>query len=207
MQLFKTFQILVEQMAAGHFGVCDAHINVSNLLQVPLLQCKLTGESLLATRETGFIAWRASWRFSCNKMSVSQFRVCILWRTRPLLSLKASPSESLLTWSAVVKWGGLAFGAFPGCVTRCFTHESDNLRHAMSPKQGEEGASGGAFRLGQSLHCVVMWLAFRCSSERCRRWTETQQLFLQWPRTDKLQRDFHVLTLVAVTVAAGTRCH
>ena len=22
------------------------------------------------------------------------------------------------------KWDGLAFGAFPGCVTRCFTHES-----------------------------------------------------------------------------------
>ena len=28
--------------------------------------------------------------------------------------------ESLLTMSAVVKWDGLAFGAFPGCVTRCF---------------------------------------------------------------------------------------
>ena len=29
--------------------------------------------------------------------------------------------ETLLTSSAVVKWDGLAFGAFPGCVTRCFT--------------------------------------------------------------------------------------
>ena len=29
--------------------------------------------------------------------------------------------ESLLTTSAVVKWDGLAFGAFPGCVARCFT--------------------------------------------------------------------------------------
>ena len=29
--------------------------------------------------------------------------------------------ETLLTWSAVVKLDGLAFGAFPGCVTRCFT--------------------------------------------------------------------------------------
>ena len=66
------------------------------------------------------------------------------------------------------------------------THESDDLRHAMSPffslsffffgraknlgiceatkdrsgasskKQGEEGAAGGAFRLGQPSHSVVM---------------------------------------------------
>ena len=35
--------------------------------------------------------------------------------------MKASPSETLLTWSAVVKWDGLASGAFPGCVIRCFT--------------------------------------------------------------------------------------
>ena len=52
-------------------------------------------------------------------------------QTRPLLclssgsvsvwSLKASPSETLLTSSAIVKCDGLAFGAFPGCVTRCFT--------------------------------------------------------------------------------------
>ena len=51
----------------------------------------------------------------------SQFRVCVLWRTRPLWSVKASPSETLLTWSAVVKCDGLDFGAFPGCVIRCFT--------------------------------------------------------------------------------------
>ena len=48
-------------------------------------------------------------------------QVCILWRTRPLWSSKASPSETLLTSSAVVKCDGRAFGAFPGCVTRCFT--------------------------------------------------------------------------------------
>ena len=29
--------------------------------------------------------------------------------------------ETLLTSSAVVKWDSLAFGAFPGCVVRCFT--------------------------------------------------------------------------------------
>ena len=29
--------------------------------------------------------------------------------------------ETLLTSSTVVKWDGLAFGAFPGCLTRCFT--------------------------------------------------------------------------------------
>ena len=52
---------------------------------------------------------------------VSQFRVCVLWRTRPLWSVKASPSESLLTSSVVVKCDSRAFGAFPGCVSRCFT--------------------------------------------------------------------------------------
>ena len=29
--------------------------------------------------------------------------------------------ETLLTASVVVKWDGLAFEAFPGCITRCFT--------------------------------------------------------------------------------------
>ena len=54
--------------------------------------------------------------------SNSHFRVCILRRTRPLQSSKAkSFRETLLTTSAVVKCDGLAFGAFPGCVTRCFT--------------------------------------------------------------------------------------
>ena len=52
---------------------------------------------------------------------MSQFRVCVLWRTRPSWSLKASPSETLLTTSVLVKCDGLAFGSFPGCVTRCFT--------------------------------------------------------------------------------------
>ena len=56
-----------------------------------------------------------------HTFAVSQFRVCILRRSRPLRSLKASPSETLLTASVVVKWDGLAFGALPGCVTRCFT--------------------------------------------------------------------------------------
>ena len=32
-----------------------------------------------------------------------------------------SSGVTLLTTSAVVKWDSLAFGAFPGCVTRCFT--------------------------------------------------------------------------------------
>ena len=32
--------------------------------------------------------------------------------------------ETLLTWSAVVKCDGLAFGAFPGYVPRCFTFTS-----------------------------------------------------------------------------------
>ena len=53
-------------------------------------------------------------------LTVSHFRVCILWRTRPLWSSKASPSETLLTSSAVVKWDDLFFGAY-SCITRCFT--------------------------------------------------------------------------------------
>ena len=56
----------------------------------------------------------------CLTVAVSQFRVCVLWRTRSLWCLKASPSETLLTSAAVVKCGGRASGAFPGCVTRCF---------------------------------------------------------------------------------------
>ena len=49
----------------------------------------------------------------CFKIcAVSQFRVCVLWRTRPLRSSKASPSE--LIW--MVR-----------------TIERDDLRHAMSP--------------------------------------------------------------------------
>ena len=47
--------------------------------------------------------------------------------------------ETLLTLSAIVKCDGLAFGAFLGCITSCFTltsqfsHESVDLRHEMSP--------------------------------------------------------------------------
>ena len=53
-------------------------------------------------------------RQSCVRqtVAVSQFRVWILWRTRPLWSLKARPSQTLLTSSAVVKWDGLALEAF-----------------------------------------------------------------------------------------------
>ena len=61
-------------------------------------------------------------KMECSRtLAVSQFRVCLLWRTLPSWSLKASPSETLLTSSAAVKCVGLAFGAVPGCVTRCFT--------------------------------------------------------------------------------------
>ena len=67
--------------------------------------------------------------------AVSQVRVRILWRTRPLWLLKASPSETLLTTWAVVKCDGLAFGAFPVSVTRCFTLTSWflNVHHTMLP--------------------------------------------------------------------------
>ena len=35
--------------------------------------------------------------------------------------------ETLWTVSSVVKWDGLVFGAFPGCITRCFTFTSQFL--------------------------------------------------------------------------------
>ena len=58
---------------------------------------------------------------SCTTTAVSQC-VCILWRI-PAFAVFEGESfrETLLTASAVVKCDGLAFGAFPGCVTRCFT--------------------------------------------------------------------------------------
>ena len=56
------------------------------------------------------------WHMLClSSRSASSEGPGTLWST------KASPSETLLTSSAVVKWDGLVFGAFPGCVTRCFT--------------------------------------------------------------------------------------
>ena len=47
--------------------------------------------------------------------------------TVELYSWPASFRETLLAASAVVKWDGRAFGAFPGCVTRCFTLTSGFL--------------------------------------------------------------------------------
>ena len=69
---------------------------------------------------------------SCLTAAVCQFRSASseglgLWRTRPLKDSACvvfegeSFRETSLTSSAVVKCDGLAFGAFPGCVTRCFT--------------------------------------------------------------------------------------
>ena len=68
--------------------------------------------------------------------------------------------EFLLTSSAAVKCDGLVFGAFPGCVTRCFTltsrflpqaRESDDLRQAMSPFSLFLSSFSGAQRI---LGCV-----------------------------------------------------
>ena len=81
---------------------------------------------------------------------LSQCLVCPLWDTvetwqcnmrdcccvsiQGLHPLKDSAFEvsegesfTLLITSAVVKWDGLAFRAFPGCVTRCFTLTSQFL--------------------------------------------------------------------------------
>ena len=63
--------------------------------------------------------------------------------------------ETLLTWSAVVKCDGLAFGAFPGCITRCFTLTSRFLPprpakvtiYAMSPVSLFHSSFSGAQRI------------------------------------------------------------
>lgn len=111
MQLFKTLQILVERMAPGTIvkrvisGFVMVIKNYSTVLQMPLSQCKITGKSLsgpsasrdvvvacLTSTEAGFKACRSSWRLGCNTVAVSPFKICSL--RRPLLSLKASPSEA-----------------------------------------------------------------------------------------------------------------
>ena len=73
--------------------------------------------------------------------AVSQFRACILQRTRLLQSLKVSPSETLLTTSAVVKCDGLwsiswmdhqMFYSYT-TISAAQARESEDLHHAMSP--------------------------------------------------------------------------
>ena len=64
----------------------------------------------LTTMEAAFNACRSSWRFGRNTVAVSQFRVCSL-RRRVLQRDLRRPRQ----------WDALTFGAFPGCVTRCFT--------------------------------------------------------------------------------------
>ena len=57
-------------------------------------------------------------------MSNSYFQLLTAASPRPdrvCIPRSASPSETLLTSSAVVKWDGRDFGAFPGCITKCFT--------------------------------------------------------------------------------------
>ena len=58
--------------------------------------------------------------FRLEIIAVSQFRVCILRRTFAVFEGE-SFRETLLTLIIVVTWDGLAFRAFPGCVTSCFT--------------------------------------------------------------------------------------
>ena len=102
-------------------------------------------------------------------VAVSQFRVCVLSRTRPLWSLKAeSFRETSLTSSAVVKCDGRAFAASPGYITRCFTltsRESGDLRHAMSPFSlflsfFLSSFSGSQRILGKKEH---LWAALWCN--------------------------------------------
>ena len=112
-----------------------------------------------------------------TSITVSQFRVCILRRTRPLWSSKAV--------STVVKWDGLAFGVFPyimifglwkwrstprdvSIFSLSFfffghaknlgiceaTYVKDSSR-ASSKKREKKAAFGRAFRLRQLLRGVV----------------------------------------------------
>ena len=113
-----------------------------------------------------------------HHVKTSQFRVCILWRTWSLWSLwsvTASPSETLLTWSAVVKWDGLAFGAFPGCVTRCFTltfffscvqRILGNVRPVHPPEMEKK----------EPLEDPSDWDRLQMLLWRMQTWTETQQV-------------------------------
>ena len=66
---------------------------------------------------------------------MSQFRVCILRRTWPLRSLKASPSETLLTSSSFWSISWLRHQMFYPYVTisAAQVRESDDLHHTMSP--------------------------------------------------------------------------
>ena len=73
------------------------------------------------------------WRAFClqqicihkDKQRVGELWNCCCVSIQGLDPLKDSafvgPSETILTSSAVVKCDGRAFGAFPGCVTRCFS--------------------------------------------------------------------------------------
>ena len=65
-------------------------------------------------------------RCAADSVSVSQFRSASSEGPR-LRGLWRRVLRTLLTSSAVVKRDGLNFGAFPGCVTRCFTLTSQFL--------------------------------------------------------------------------------
>ena len=99
-------------------------------------------ELIYWTIKTAPSQWNRSRRdlnFSLTSVSSQLFcctkKGCIQVQGRPasseglgsLWSVKASPSETLLTWSAVVKCDGPACAAFPGCITRCFTLTSQFL--------------------------------------------------------------------------------
>ena len=104
----------------------------------------------------------------------------------------------------------LASGAFPGCITRCFTSRflpprpakvaiyATRCRHFLSFSffgrtnnlgicEATKDSSGASPRMkerrlhleepnGHHLRGVVTLLAFKCSSEGCRPWIETQLL-------------------------------
>ena len=73
-------------------------------------------------RALSLIPAEDGWMVKHQWGAVSQFRVCILSK-HPAFEVLEDKSymETLFTASPVVKCDSLAFGAFPGCITRCFT--------------------------------------------------------------------------------------
>ena len=96
--------------------------------------------------------------------------LCGLWR--PRFPLPRSVKVTIV--SHAMSPFSFSLSSFSGA-QRILRHVRTGKMVAVHPqKQEKEGASGGAFRLGQPSHGIVMWLAFECSFKGCRLWIETQ---------------------------------
>ena len=134
----------------------------------------------MLTRSTKGSGWIKVWWPKCHDL-------VRLWRCYLCLAVFSiqglHPLREGESASAVIKWDGLAFGAFPVKVTihtkwcrhflLFFFGRTENLgiceatkdcSGASSKKWGKEGAFGGAFGLGQPSRSVVTYLASKCGS-------------------------------------------